>query len=85
MPSSSIEQKNILLINVHQKNREALRQLLKQINGITFDWADNYKIGLETLSKNEHDLYLVDYDMLGKKKSLNHKVTKAQRTATKKG
>ena len=70
MPPSSIEQKNILLINVHQKNREALRQLLKQINGITFDWADNYKIGLETLSKNEHDLYLVDYDMLGKTKSL---------------
>ena len=53
----------ILLIDDDEDDYIIFRDLLSDINEVKYDldWANNYKLAVETIKKGTHDIYFVDY------------------------
>jgi len=57
------KQLNILLIDTDEEDYILTRQLLNEIEDVKFnlDWVRTYQTGLDTITCNQHDAYLIDH------------------------
>src|SRR4051812_36758570 len=57
----------VLLVEDDEDDYFLTRGLLFEINGTLFplDWVKDYAAALETMGRNQHDVYLLDYRLNG--------------------
>jgi two-component sensor histidine kinase len=62
----------VLLVDDDDEDFLVTRELLSRVAGRSFqvEWAANYEAGLEAITRNQHDVYLLDY-RLGAKTGLD--------------
>jgi signal transduction histidine kinase len=65
MEKNAVEIVKVLLIEDDEDDYVILKNKLAEIQTIEYEleWADNFESGMESLSRQQHDVYLVDYNL----------------------